>query len=447
MRSTLSLSLVVILAVPLCSCGGTGGADGGGGGPAPPPEDRKALLDAVTTWACQLQGLERAGAVNALAASAYEMLVLEPTRTVQGSEQFDTAGMVARLKALPDGGRRLVLAYVDIGQAEDYRTYWQPEWTPPTLEGPGDPDFMVSVDPDGWEGNYPVAYWDPDWQQIIFGGAGSVVQAVLDDGFDGIYMDWVGGCEEDAVVARAARDGVDPAEEMIRFIRRLRHAARQRDDQFLLIAQSPVDLDRTLKGIQRLGPLALSEQDLTQVVERTANVTPVTLVVEDRQNVVVLSFRSNPLSQVSPQQTAHHSGAGLGQPIKGLAGQKSPQTMASAHLPGLTGGFELLKPGPQPGFSVTICQTQVQILQQEIQLRCLVVHLSTDLLLRGRVWLRLFHRAHRKCHRFAQSCDTISASSFSIQASRSLSPNSCASARASRRQRRAAARSPRSWCR
>ncbi|MCD6360319.1 MAG: hypothetical protein J7M38_05580, partial [Armatimonadetes bacterium] len=110
MRSTLSLSLVVILAVPLCSCGGTGGADGGGGGPAPPPEDRKALLDAVTTWACQLQGLERAGAVNALAASAYEMLVLEPTRTVQGSEQFDTAGMVARLKALPDGGRRLVLA-------------------------------------------------------------------------------------------------------------------------------------------------------------------------------------------------------------------------------------------------------------------------------------------------------------------------------------------------
>jgi len=55
-------------------------------------------------------------------------------------------------------------------------------------------------------------------------------------------MDWIGGYEEDAIVARAAADGVDPADEMIRFIRRLGNAAHQRDDQFLLIAQNASDL-------------------------------------------------------------------------------------------------------------------------------------------------------------------------------------------------------------
>ena len=226
--------LVAAAALAPASCGG------GSGGPQ--DSSRTDLLGSVTTWAYQIQGLDQPGAVDALAASTYQMLVLEPTRTSQGSEAFDAAGMVQRLQRLPNGGRRLVLAYVDIGEAEDYRTYWLPAWRAPTATQAGDPDFLLTVDPDGWSGNYPVAYWDQPWKSIVYARRGSLLDLALQDGFDGIYMDWVEAYDDDAVLARAAQEGVDPAAAMIRFIQELRQAARRRDAEFLVIAQNAPDL-------------------------------------------------------------------------------------------------------------------------------------------------------------------------------------------------------------
>ena len=53
----------------------------------------------------------------------------------------------------PDGGARIVLAYLSIGEAEDYRSYWQRDWSvsPPAWLGAENPD---------WPGNYAVNYWD-----------------------------------------------------------------------------------------------------------------------------------------------------------------------------------------------------------------------------------------------------------------------------------------------
>jgi len=61
------------------------------------------------------------------------MLALEPTRTDWSSDDtyFDTRGMVERLKqsSAHDGThRKLVIAYIDIGEAEDWRWYWSQEW-------------------------------------------------------------------------------------------------------------------------------------------------------------------------------------------------------------------------------------------------------------------------------------------------------------------------------
>lgn len=203
---------------------------------------RTELLAAITSWAYQLQGLEEDGAIDALAASEYQMLVLEPTNTVSGCEDFDAAGMVRAAKRLPNGRRRLVLAYIDVGQAEDYRTYWQPDWVAPTPGGPGDPDFMLTMDPDGWPGDYPVAYWDPRWQQIAATDANSLLNSAVADGFDGIYMDWVGGYEDEHVAARAADDGLAPAEAMIDFIELIRATAHAVDPYFLVVAQNAPDL-------------------------------------------------------------------------------------------------------------------------------------------------------------------------------------------------------------
>ncbi|MGD8398924.1 MAG: cellulase family glycosylhydrolase, partial [Anaerolineae bacterium] len=216
-------------------------------------------LDKVRSWAYQLQGIGEIGAVDALFDSRYDMLVLEPTRTDWSSDDraFDTAGMVARLQSSPaqDGvHRKLVLAYVDIGQAEDWRWYWtwSRDWNC-RGDPPADwPDYILACDPDGWSGNFPVAYWHPAWKDLMIHGEESgsqpgrdyrsAVDEVLRDGFDGIYLDWVEGYEDEAVVTAARAAGVDPAAEMVAFIAEIRAYAQARRPGFLVVQQNAAAL-------------------------------------------------------------------------------------------------------------------------------------------------------------------------------------------------------------
>jgi cysteinyl-tRNA synthetase len=215
-------------------------------------------LGSVTSWAYQIQELEAEGAADALVSSDYDLLVIEPTRSIVGSEDFDTAGLVARLH----GRGKLVLAYIDIGEAEDYRTYWQARWRAPSAEGPGSPEFLLAVDPGGWSGNYPVAYWDQRWKNTVIYGDGSLLDAALDDGFDGIYMDWIEAYSEEDVAAAAEAEGLDPAAEMVDFIREIGDYARGRRPGFLLVAQNAAELGQ--EGPVYLGLIdGLAQEDLS----------------------------------------------------------------------------------------------------------------------------------------------------------------------------------------
>jgi cysteinyl-tRNA synthetase len=190
----------------------------------------------VRHWMYQLQALDEDGAVAALARSGYDMLVIEPGHNFT-DYPYDTPDMLAALRHKPDGSRRLVLAYIDIGQAEDYRDYWGADWIAPTPTERGTPPFLVTVDPDGWSGNYPVAYWHRDWQALWLGEAGLVTE-LAEMGFDGIYLDWVEAYDDAAVIATARTEGVDPATEMIAFIERLGTAGRAIDAGFRVVAQN-----------------------------------------------------------------------------------------------------------------------------------------------------------------------------------------------------------------
>ncbi len=198
----------------------------------------------VTTFGYQLQYLDEPGAVDALVDSRYDMLVLEPLNTEQDMEWFDTEDMVSRCKASPGVAvsNKIVVAYIDIGEAEDWRYYWESWWVPPSSGVAGNPDFLVAADPDGWEGNYPVAYWDDRWQDIIINDSNSMLKRAIADGFDGIYMDWVEAYDDTRVMARAASDGVDAPTEMIAFIEAIRDTARRYNPDFLVIAQNAADL-------------------------------------------------------------------------------------------------------------------------------------------------------------------------------------------------------------
>jgi len=185
----------------------------------------------VESWAIQLQGLERPGAVDRLSRTEADLLVIDATRTVRGREAFPTSAVVAQLRA---GGRR-VLAYVNVGQAEDYRTYWREGW------GIGNPEWIAGDDPDGWEGNFPVAYWHDGWREIWL-GEGGYLQAILDAGFDGVYLDWVEAYSDENVIALAERDGVDPLDEMIRWLAYIADFTRARRPGFIVIGQNAAEL-------------------------------------------------------------------------------------------------------------------------------------------------------------------------------------------------------------
>lgn len=191
-------------------------------------------LDAVSTWAMQLQGLEAEGAVEALVAAPVDLLVIEPTRSTRGLEDFPTKDVVARIKA----SGKVCLAYLNVGQAESYRTYWRSTWRAPTKDEPGFPSFLVTVDPEGWEGNYPVAYWDLRWRAILWGSSRSLLDEAIADGFDGVYLDWVLGYEEPAV----RRLRADAGAEMVKLISELRLYARARKPGFLVVAQNGAGL-------------------------------------------------------------------------------------------------------------------------------------------------------------------------------------------------------------
>lgn len=193
-------------------------------------------LSSVRHFMYQLQKLNEDGAIQSLARSNYDMLILEPGHNFS-EYPYDTATMVRALRNKPDGSRRILLAYIDIGQAEDYRRYWKEDWVAPSNGQPGFPDFLVTLDPDGWSGNYPVAFWHKDWKDLWLSNKG-IVATLARFGFDGIYLDWVEAYDDEEVMARAKTEGVKADMEMIAFVEELGQSGQAVRPGFLVVAQN-----------------------------------------------------------------------------------------------------------------------------------------------------------------------------------------------------------------
>ncbi len=99
-----------------------------------------------------------------------------------------TKNDVERLKYKKNGVRRLVIAYMSIGEAEDYRYYWKKEWN----KNP--PEWLDEENPD-WPGNYKVKYWMKQWQNIIYGNDNSYLDKIISSSFDGVYLDIIDAYE------------------------------------------------------------------------------------------------------------------------------------------------------------------------------------------------------------------------------------------------------------
>jgi cysteinyl-tRNA synthetase len=93
-----------------------------------------------------------------------------------------TNAEVNSLKVKKNGAPRLVFAYMSVGEAEDYRPYWQKSWS----KHP--PKWIAEVNPD-WTGNFKVKYWSTEWKQTLFGSPNSSLDMILAAGFNGTFND------------------------------------------------------------------------------------------------------------------------------------------------------------------------------------------------------------------------------------------------------------------
>ena len=83
---------------------------------------------------------------------------------------------------------RKVVAYLSIGEAEDYRSYWQSDWASNGKRTAAAPVWLGIENPD-WKGNYQIKYWSADWQKLML----AAVDDAMARGFDGVYLDIVDG--------------------------------------------------------------------------------------------------------------------------------------------------------------------------------------------------------------------------------------------------------------
>jgi cysteinyl-tRNA synthetase len=181
-----------------------------------PPVDTVDAMTAarqVKSWHYQLQNIDP----SAIARSSADMVVID----YSGESGPFSRAQVEQMRRKPDGSRRVVLAYMSIGEAESYRWYWARRaraWL-----GPENPQ---------WPGNYGVRFWHPNWQAIIF----EYTDKILAAGFDGVYLDKV-----DEYVDMA-KENPQARALMIAFVKKLAEHARARKPGFLVVPQNAEEL-------------------------------------------------------------------------------------------------------------------------------------------------------------------------------------------------------------
>jgi cysteinyl-tRNA synthetase len=185
----------------------------------------------------------REAAVQKLASSDRDLIVIDVAFSSEGDW---TPAEIEAIRAGKSGRR--VVAYVSIGEAEDYRPYWQKSWDA-NKDGQPDaaaPKFLNTENPD-WKGNYRVRYWQPEWQQIML----PAVDKVVAQGFDGIYLDIVDAFEfyeYDAATKDWIDDRPNPEtgktyrEDMIAWVTTIARRSREKHRGFLVIPQNASQL-------------------------------------------------------------------------------------------------------------------------------------------------------------------------------------------------------------
>ena len=198
----------------------------------------------VSNWGYQLQGLGGAALdPAALAALNFDLLVTDFSRDGSNAQAL-TAAEFDAIKT-----HAVAVSYISIGEASDFRSFWNPAWTTtglatgaltasaPDWLGPDNPAFPESR---------KVRYWEAGWQDLIFNTTKTGwLDKIVAQGFDAAYLDIVDAYFFWAAEATAAQKHPgDPLNEtgaanrMIDFIVALTAHTRETNPNFFVIPQN-----------------------------------------------------------------------------------------------------------------------------------------------------------------------------------------------------------------
>jgi len=116
--------------------------------------------------------------LNAIALTNYDLLIID---LFYDNMPF-SADEIQLLKTKANGGKRLVLSYLNIGSAENWRYYWRKNWKL------NSPTWLLKKYA-GYDNEIYVQFWNPEWQKIIYGNDTSYLKKIINAGFDGAYID------------------------------------------------------------------------------------------------------------------------------------------------------------------------------------------------------------------------------------------------------------------
>lgn len=189
----------------------------------------------VRNWHYQLQKVD----IDKIAATDSDLVVVDYERTPSeppGAPRVQlTPDEVAKLKVRPDGKRRYVLSYLSVGEAEEKRFYWKPEWKTDPAQRPS----WLHVNNCAWPGAWAVHFWEDGWKNIVYRGQDSYLQRIIAAGFDGVYLDRV-DMYGDFPQISTVRAGA--SEDMIKLVEELGRTARAIKPGFFVLPNNGLPL-------------------------------------------------------------------------------------------------------------------------------------------------------------------------------------------------------------
>jgi len=86
----------------------------------------------------------------------FDLVVMDYAKFGDVDSEYTSREIAEIREGGTNGRQKIVLAYMSIGEAEDYRFYWNPNWWP------GSPEWLGPTNPD-WAGNYKIRFWMSGW--------------------------------------------------------------------------------------------------------------------------------------------------------------------------------------------------------------------------------------------------------------------------------------------